>query len=404
MSTQSPGLLQKIESLVPESAAGLELVDKVLDELHRQTQVLLLRSAGDQKIKTCLPRAKTQSAHPPNLVLPQKSLSVPNAFTRNDFTDYASLDLVKESLHLLEDRQSHGAMTGIADHVLMHLELESSRGFTYRREGSAESNGVNLEPELHYMHNDMEGAGRIDNDVVSFASERLLNYDDLYNENGVGEEILDLTYGERGYHEQHLAPGAALQEHDMENTGLYDENDNYGHYHEMSDVEGRLRPTAHAFEDSPAESNLAAGTLDNSGHDCSDFFADEDDVIGIEIHDHHEEGIDTGDYQYDACKPNGAYDQVAMLDGVVIDDAPGPNYIAGGHVHHDNQAEVVGGNTRVGSRRARQDWSQVFRDYAYHGTEERARRGRRPIAFTRSWSGYQELGRGALRTSAPVAQ
>lgn len=367
MSTQSPGLRQKIESLVPESAAGSELVDKVLDELHRQTQVLLLRSAGDQKIKTCLPRAKAQSANPLGLVLSQESLSVPNAFTRNDFTDYASLDLVKESLHLLEDRQSHGAMTGLADHGLMHLESESSRGFTYYREGSAESNGVKLGSELHYMRNDMEGAGWIDNDVVSYASERLLGYGDLYNEDGVGEEILDLTYGEQGYHEQHLAPGTALQEHDIENTGLYDENDNYGHYHDMSDVEGRLRPTAHAFEDSPAKSRLAAGTLDNSAYDCSDFVADEDDVIGIEIHDHREEGIDSGDYQYDACEPNDDYDQVAMLDGGVIDDAPGRNCIAGGHVHHDNQAEVAGGNTRVSSRRARQDWSQVPWDYAYHG-------------------------------------
>lgn len=369
MSTQSPVLRQKIESLVPDFAAGSELVDKVLDELHRKTQVLLLRSAGDQKIKTCLPRVKAESAQPPGLLLSQEGLSVPNAFTRNDFTDYASLDLVKESLHPLEDRQSHGTMTGLADHGLMHLESESSRGFTYYREGSAESNGVNLGPDLHYMHNDKEGTGWTDNDVLSYASERLLDYGDLYNENGVGEEILDLTCDERGYQEQHLAPGTALQELDMENPGLYDESDNYGHFHEMSDVEGRLRPLAHAFEDSPAESNLAAGYLDDSGYDCSDFVADEDDVIGIEIHDHREEGIDSDGYQYDACEPNDDYDQVAMLDGGVIDDAPGPNYITGGHVHHDKQAEVAGGNTRVGSRRARQDWSQVPRDYAYHGTE-----------------------------------
>jgi hypothetical protein len=400
MSTQSPVLRRKIESLVPESAAGSGL-DKVIDELHRRAQVLLLRSARDQKIKTCLPRAKAQSAHPSGLVLSQEGSSVPDAFTRNDFTDYASLDHIKESLHGQGDSQSHEATSGFADHGRLSPESEGSRGFANYSAGSTGSSGINLGPEEHYMDHDMGGAEWIDYDVASYTSQNLLEYGVLYHENCVGDEIFDLTHGERDYQEQHL------QEHDVENAGFYDESDGYNNYYEMSDIEGRLQPPPRAFEDYSAESNRAAGTLGYSGADFSDLVADEDDAIDIGICDDvHEEGIDSDECRYDPCEPNDDYDQGAMLHGDDIDDEPGPNFITGGYAHHNNQAGAAEGTTEVGSRRAPQGWSQVPRGLCV------PRQGR---AMGASWATpdrlRQEVGRlpvgglrAQLRTSDQVAQ
>lgn len=387
MSTQSPLLRLKLESLVPEPVVGSGL-DKVLDELHRRIQILLLRSARDQKIKTCLPRVKAPRAPPPGLALSQEGSSVPDTPTGNDFTNFASLDLVEETLYGQDDSQSHEPMSGLPDHGLMHLESGSSYGFATYRTGSAESDGIDLAPEEDYMDTDMEGAEWIDDDAVSYTSESLPEYGDLYNEYHLGDEILDLTYSEQEYQEQHLAPDDAHQEYDMNAAEFYDESDCYGHYHEMSDIEGGVQPIAHDFEDSSAKSDC----LVDPGDDYSDFVTDEDKVIGDGIYEHlcdDDTYFDEG--PNDAWEINDDYVQGDMLHRGDLDQEADPDYITAGHVHHNDQAEAAESNMRIGRHgRPLQYWSQVPRNYVYHGTEEQwAHPGLHPIAFTSRLADYQ---------------
>lgn len=394
MSTQSPVLRQKVVSLVAEPAAGSGR-DKVLDELHRRTQILLLRSARDQKIKTCLPKVKTPSVHLPGLVLSQESSSVPDTPTDNDFTSFASLaslDLVNETLYgqddSHDDSQSHESLSGLADHGLMHLESGSSYGFEIYRTGSAESDGLHLAPEEDDMDSDLDGAEWIDDDAASYTSESLPEYGDVYNEQYLEDEVIDLTYSDQEYQEQHLAPDDAHQEHDMDTADFYDESDRYGHYYEMSDIEGAMQPTVHDFEDYSAKSNR----LVDPGDDYSDFVADENEVIGDGIYDHlgdDDTYFDEG--PNDPWETSDDYIQGDMLHGVDLDQEAGPDYITAGHVHHDDGAEAAGSNMTVGwHSQLLQDWSQVPRNYAHNGTEEQwAHPGLHPIAITSRLAYYQ---------------
>ncbi|KAI7779687.1 hypothetical protein LA080_000455 [Diaporthe eres] len=371
--------------LEPVVGSGL---DKVLDELHRRIQILLLRSARDQKIKTCLPRVKAPRAPPPGLALSQEGSSVPDTPTGNDFTNFASLDLVEETLYGQDDSQSHEPMSGLPDHGLMHLESGSSYGFATYRTGSAESDGIDLAPEEDYMDTDMEVAEWIDDNAVSYMSESLPEYGDLYNEYHLGDEILDLTYSEQEYQEQHLAPDDAHQEYDMNAAEFYDESDCYGHYHEMPDIEGGVQPTAHDFEDSSAKSDC----LVDPGDDYSDFVTDEDKVIGDGIYEH----LCDDDTYYDegpndAWEINDDYVQGDMLHRGDLDQEADPDYLTAGYVHHNDQAEAAESNMRIGRHgRPLQYWSQVPRNYVYHGTEEQwAHPGLHPIAFTSRLADYQ---------------
>ncbi|KAG6360323.1 hypothetical protein INS49_011380 [Diaporthe citri] len=386
MSTQSPVLRRKVESLVPEPAAGSGL-DKVLDELHGRTQILLLRSARDQKIKTCLPRVKAPSAHPTGLILSQEGSSVPNTPTGNDFTNFASLDLVKETLHGQNGGQSHESISGLPDNGLMHLESGRSYGFATNRTGSAESDGIDLAPEEGYMDSDMEGVEWIDDDAVSYTSEILPEYGDLYSEHYLGDEVLDLTHSEQEYQEQHLALDDDHQEHNMDTADFYDESDCYGYYYEVPDIEGGVQPTAHDFEDYSVKSNRLVDTED----DYSDFVADEDEFID-DIHERlrdHDTYFDKG--PNDPWETNDDFIQGDMLQRGDLDQEAGPDYITTGHVHHNDQAEEAESNMRVGwHSQLLQDRSQVPRNYAYHGTEEQwAYPGLHPIAFASRLADYQ---------------
>lgn len=391
MSTESPVLRRKVESLVPEPAAGSGL-DKVLDELHRRTQILLLRSARDQKIKTCLPRVNASSAHPPELVLSQEGSSVPNTSAGNDFTDFASLDYAREILHGQDDSQSHESRLGLSDHSLMHLDSGSSYGFAKYRTGSAESDGIDLAPEGGYMDSDMEDAERIDDDVVSYTSEGLPEYGDLYDEHCVGDEVIDLTHSEPEYQEQRLNPDEAHQQYAMGTADFYDESDRYEYYYETSDIEGAVQPTAHVFVDYSADSSRAAGNLEDAGVDYPDFIADEDEVICDGIYEHlANDGTYFGEGPNGHWETNDDYYQGAMLHGGGLDQEAGPDYITAGHVHHNEQAEAAESNTRVGWHgQVLQDWSQVPRNYAYHGTEEQwVRPGPHPTTLTSRLADYQ---------------
>lgn len=308
MSTQSPVLRRKVESLVPEPAAGSGL-DKVLDELHRRTQILLLRSSRDQKIKTCVPRVNALSAHPPDLVLSQEG-----------------------------------------------------------------------------------GAEWIDDDVVSYTSEGLPEYGDLYDEHCVGGEVVDLTHSEPEYQEQRLAPDEAHQQYAMDTADFYDESDRYEYYYEMSDIEGAVQPTAHVFVDYSADSSRAAGNLEDAGDDYPDFVADEDDVICDDTYEHlGDDGTYFDEGPNDSWETSDDYYQGAMLHGGGLDQQAGPDYITAGHVHHNEQAEAAESNTRVGWHgQVLQDWSQVPRNYAYHGTEEQwVRPGPHPTTLTSRLADYQ---------------
>lgn len=387
MSTQSPVLRRKLESLVPEPVADSGL-DKVLDELHRRTQILLLRSARDQKIKTCISRVKAPSTPPPGLILSQEGSYVPNTPTSNDFTNFASLDLVEETLYGQDGSQSHESMPGLPDHGLMQLESGSNYGFATYRIGSAESDGIDLAPEQDYMDTNMEDAEWIDDDAVSYTSESLPEYGDLYDEHYLGDEILDLTYSEQEYQEHHLAPDDAHQDYGMDAAGFYDESDRYGHYYEMSDIEGRVQPTAHGFEDYSAKSDR----LVDPGDDYSDFVTDGDEVTSDGIYEHlfdDDTYFDEG--PNDPWETNADFVQEDMLHRGDLDQESDPDYITAGHVHYNDQAEAAESNIRVGCHGQQlQDWSQVPRNYVYHGTEEQsARPGLHPIAFTSSLADYQ---------------
>lgn len=361
--TQSPELRRKIESLVPEAAADSE--PEVSDELQRRIQVLLLRSARDHKIRAS---------------------SVQKAFIGNDFTDYTNLDRVKEPLHVQEEGQSQETASGLADHDLMHLELESSRDFMNCSAVSAEGTTVDLGPEDSYLHSDMEVAEWIDDDMASCLSESLLEHRGFYDESIAWGETLDPIHGDREYQRQHVDREAAFQGHGWENTVCHYESDDYDHCHEMSDIR---QPTAHSFEDCSAESKRAAMTLKDSGDDLSDFVSDECEVVDTEIYDHlYQEGIFSGEWQYDPCESNNDHEE-PMLDVGDTDDEPGPNYLTWGHVHH-SQPEAAEDNTGIGLRRAPGDWSQVPRNHARHGIDERGGHpGSHPTAFTTRLAGYQ---------------
>lgn len=391
MSTQSPVLRRKIESLLPETAIGSGL-DEVLDELHRRTQILLLRSARDQKTKTRPPRVEAQSAEPPGLILSQEDTSVPNTSTGNDFTNYASLDLVEETLHGQEDSQSHESISGLPGHDVMHPEAESSYRFAIYREGSAESNGISLAPEEDYVDSEMEDAEWIDDDVVSYTSESHLGYGGLYNEHCAGVEVLDLTCSEQEYQEQHLAPEDLDQAYDMEASDFFDENNFYGHCYEMPDVEGVVQSTAHAFEGYSAESDRAAGAWEYPGDDYSDFVGDEDEVIGVDIHEHlgeYDTYLDDG--QNDTWETSNEYGQGDILHGGDIDIEANLDYITAARVPDNDHAEAGESNMWVGWHgQLLQDWSQVPRNYAYHDNEEQwARGGPHRIATTSRLAGRQ---------------
>lgn len=392
MSTQSPVLRRKIESLVPEPAAGTGL-DKVLDELNRRTQILLLRSARDQKTKNCLPRVKVQSAHPPGLDLSLGSSSVPNTPTSNDFTDYASLYIMRETLHWQEDDQSHESMSDLPDEDSMHLESGDGYVFTAYGIGGAESDGIDLASEGDRMDSAMEDAEWIEDDVDPYTLGSLLDYGDLYNEHYVGDEVLGLNHTEQEYQEQRLVLDDAYREHDMETADFYDESDCYSYHYEMPDIEAGVQPTAHTFEDYPAESRRAAGTLEEPGNDASDFIADEDAAIGDGIYDEHlgddEPNFDQG--QNDIWETNDDYNQDDTLHGADVDEETAPDYITAGHVHHNDHAETSGSNMRAGWHdQLLRDSSQVPRNYAYHGTETLwAHPGRHSTTTTSRLASYE---------------
>lgn len=372
MSTQSPVLRQKIESLVPEPATGSGL-DEMLDELHRRTQILLLRSARDQKTKACLPRVEAQRADLRGLILSPEDSSVPNTTAGYDFTNYASLELLEETLHGQESSQSHESNSGLPDRGVIHLEAESSHGFAPHREGSAEGSGISLAPEEDYVDSDMENAEWIDDDdVIPYTSENCLGYGGLYNEHCVGAEVLDLTFSEQEHQGHHPVPEDLDQAYDMEASDFYGENSFYGHYYEMSDVEGGVQPTARAFEGHCTESNRPARTWEYPGDDYSDFVGDEDRVIGDDIHEHLG-GDDTylDDGQNDPWETNNGYGQWDIPHGGDIDNEAGPDCITAAPVHHNDHAEAGQSNMRAGWHdQLLQDWSQVPRNYAYHGNEE----------------------------------
>jgi hypothetical protein len=366
MITQSPVLRQKIGPLAPESVKGSGL-GSVLDELHRRIQVLLLRSGWGQKIKTYHPRANP---------------SVPNAFTLNDFTDYASLDPFRECLHGHEDSQLHEAMSDFVEHGLMGLEPESSHALaTHGRD----SDGIDLEAYEHYVDHEMEAAEGTDHGVMSCASQNLLKFGGLYSENGVDDETIDLTDEDREHQKQLLAAAQAIHEYEKEKAGFYGENNSHGHHYERSDIEERLGITTGAFKDHCLGPVRAAGTWEKLRADLSDFVADEDDVIGGGLVNYFREGVDADKSQYDPCEPNEDHDQGAMVRGFDIDDKLGPNYTTRGHGHHNHQAEAADeGYMEVGSSRAFHDWSQVPRDYAHHDTGER---WAHPWAHRAPWTG-----------------
>ncbi|POS77818.1 hypothetical protein DHEL01_v203793 [Diaporthe helianthi] len=377
-STQSPELRRKIESLVPEAAADSG-PEEVLNELQRRTQVLLLRSARDQKIKA----SSVQKAF------------TGHDFVDDDFTDHANLDCVRKTLHAQDDGQSQEAISGFAAHAKpdrgpMHpeLELESSRGFINLGAGSAEGDRIDLGPEDPCMDNDMEVAEWIDGDMVSCTSESLPERRGLYDEDCVWGETLDLIHGDRDYQKQHVGCEASLQEHGSENAGSYHESDTYGHCYEMSDIEETMQPTARTSEDCSAEASRAARTLEDSGDDLSGLVSDEDDVDNIELHDHlcEERAIFLFGGQYDPCESNDEHDE-SMLHGRDSDDEAGPNYHTWGHPRH-SQPEAAGDDARIGLRRAPGDWSQVPRKHGHHDLDERWEcRGPQPNAFTTMLAG-----------------
>lgn len=393
MSTQSPVLRRKIESLVPEPAAGPGL-DKVLDELNRRTQILLLRSARDQKTKSCLPRIKVQSAHSPapGLGLSLEYSFVPNASTSDDFTNYANPNLMRETLNGQEDSQSHESMSGLPDEGSMYLESGHGYGFTAYGTGIAESDGIDLAPEEDYTDSEMEGAEWIEDDVVSYTSESLLEYGDLYNENYLGDDFLGLNRAEQEYQEQRRVPDDAHRGHDMEAADCYDESDCHGHYYEMSDIEAGVQFTAYAFEGYPA------GTLEEPGDDTSDFIADEDATMGDGIYQRlgdDEPDFDEG--RNGSWGTNDGYVQEAMLNGADLDNEMGPDYITAGHVYHNDHAETAESNMRVGwHNQMLQDSGQVPRNSAYHGNETLwAHPGRHSNTTTSRLASHRQLGRDA---------
>lgn len=390
MSTQSPALCRKIESLVAEPDAGFG-PDKVLDELHRRTQILLLRSARDQKIKMCLPRVKSQSAQPSGLALSGRGSSVPNTSTDNDFTNCASLDLVDEIPHGSEDGQSPQSIFDLPDHGWMNLESENSRGFTTYRPDGAESNGIDLLPEAVYTDSDMRSADWVDDDMVPCTSESVLEYGDQYNEHCVGDEVLDPTYNEQEYQDEHLAPDDTDQEYYLDTADRDDESDRYGYYYEVSDIEGGVHPTAYAFEAVSAESISVAGALEDPRDDYSDMMADEDDVLGDDIYEHSGDHVTyPGEGENDSLETDGDYDQEDVFGWDDMDHC-GPEYIAAGHVQHDDHARVDERNARVGWHgQLLRDWSQVPRNNACNGTwEQRARSGPDPVALTSRLADHQ---------------
>lgn len=381
MSTQSPTLCRKIESLVAEPDAGFR-PDKVLDELHRRTQILLLRSARDQKIKMCLPRVKSQSAQPSGLVLSEGGSSAPNTSADNQFTNYASLDLVDDIPYGSEDGQSPQSISGLPDHGWMHLESENSRGFTtYRPDG-----GFDLLPEAVYTDSDLRSADWVDDDVVPCTSESLLEYGEQYNEHCVGDEVLDPTCNEQEYQDEHLAPDDADQEYYLDTANRDDESDRHGYYYEVSDIEGGVHPTAYAFEAVSAESISVAGALEDPRDDDSDLMADEDDdVLGDDVYEHLSDHVTyPGEGENDLLESDGDYDREDVFGWDNMDHC-GPEYIiTTGHFQHDDHVEVDERNARVGwHSQLLQDWSQVPRSNGYHGTwEQRARSGPHPVALT----------------------
>lgn len=382
-------LRRKIESLVPEPAAGSGL-DSVVDELNRRTQILLLRSARDQKTKNCLPRVKVQSAHPPGLDLSLESSSVPNPSSSNDVTNYASLGIMRETLHGQEDDQSHESMSDLPDEDSMHLEPGDGYVFTAYGIGGVESGGIDLAPEEDHTNSNMKDAEWIEDDVVPYTLGTLPEYGDLYNEHYVGDEVLDLNHTGQEYQEQHLALDA-YWEHDMETADFYDESDCYGHHYEMPDIESGVQPTAHTFEDYPAESRRAAETLEELGNDASDFIADEDAAIGDNIYEHLgnvESNFDQG--QNDPWETNDDYSHDDMLHGANVDNVTAPDYITAGH-HHNDHAETSESNMRAAWHgQLLQDSSQVPRNYAYHGTETLwAHPGRHSITTTSRLASYE---------------
>lgn len=390
MSAQSPALRQKIESLVAEPDAGSG-PDKVPDELHRRTQILLLRSARDQKTKMCLPRVKSQSAQPSGLVLSEGGSSVPNTPADNEFTDRASLDPVDEIAHGSEDGQSPQSTFGLPDHGWMHLESENSRGFTTYRADGAESDGLDILPEAVYTDSDMRSVDWVDADMVPYTSESLPEYGDQYNERCVGDEVLDPTYSEQEYRDGHLAPDDADQEYYLDTADRDNESDRYGYYYEVSDIEGGVHPTAYAFEAVSAESISVAGALEDPRDDCSDLMADEDDVLGDDVYEHLGDHVTyPGEGENDSLETHGDYDQEYMF-GWDDMDHRGPEYTTAGHVQHDGHARVDERNARVGWHgQLLQDWSQVPRNNAYHGTwEQRARSGPHPVALTSRFADHQ---------------
>lgn len=390
MSTRSPVLRRKIASLVPDSAADPEL-DDLLDELHRRTQVLLLRESGDQKIKTLLRRAKVQIVHAPGLLLSQKGSSVPNVSTTDYLTDHTGSDLVNENLHLQDGGQSHENMSHLPAHGLTHLESTSSYGFATYGASSTRGDRNNFASQEDHMNNDMEDAGWDDDDMVSYSSEDLLECGGLYSEHAVQDEVLDLTSSEHEYQEQHHAPGCH-QESGTVDVDYYDESDLYGSDYEVPDIEGEVPAKACAFGNYSAQPNNASGTCeDSAGADYSDVAASEDNFLSDNIYVClGDNGPDFGDGKNDLRDTYNDYDEGDMLCWGDMDTEAGPNYITGSHAH-DDEAEGGQGNTWVGSDRyVLQDWGQVPRSYAYHDTEDQwARAGPHPNAFTSRLAGHQ---------------
>lgn len=331
----------------------------MLVELQRRTQILLLRSARDQKTKTCLPRVQAHNAHSPGLVLSQEGPSLPNTSIGNDFTNYASLDRVQETLHGQELTQSHESVSGLPDHSLMHLESESSYGFTTYMASSAGRDQIDLAHCEDYMDSDLGGTEWIDDDdVVSCTPESLLEYADLYNEHCMGE-ILDVTYSERGHQEQHLAPDDQ-NDYDMDLMDFQHESDIYAQFYETSEIEDAVQPTVYALEDQSVESNRVAGNLENTGDDYSDFVPDGDEVIGDNVYGHlGDDDRYFNEDQDEFWETNDDYDQ---------DNDAG--YITTAHTHQDDHAEAAQSNVRVRWHGQQlPDWSQMPRGYAKLSTE-----------------------------------
>lgn len=372
----------------------------MLDELNRRTQLLLLRSTRDQKTKICLPKIKEQSAHSPapGLGLSLESSYVSGASTSNDFTNYANLNLRRETLNGQVDGQSHESMSDLPDEGSMYLESGHDYGFTAYGTGIAESDGIDLAPEEDYRDSDMKGAEWIEDDVVSYTSESLLEYGDLYNEDYLGDEFLGLNHTEQEYQEQRLVPDDAHRGHDMETADFYDESDCYGYYYEISDTEAGVQPTVHASEGYPAESHRATGTLEKPGDDASDFITDEDAAMSDDIYQYrgdNEPDFDEG--QNDPRETNDGYIQEDMLHGADVDNEMGPDYITAGHVHHNDHVETAENNMRVGWHgQLLQDSSQAPRNSAYHGNETIwAHPGRHSTTTSSRLASHGQLGRSA---------